>query len=95
MITLLAVLLGGEALGTVVFVVVLLMVGGWRSTRVGRHLMFYGVALSAIYLGTFVRVLWRTPLSLALLVALHAAFALACWHRVFLVLKERREDPED
>jgi hypothetical protein len=90
-ITLLAYLLGVEAVGTVAFLALLLRGGGWRSTRVGRHLVFYGCALSSIYAGTLLRVLWRVPATFVLLLILHGAFAVACWHRVYVILREQRD----
>lgn len=91
----LLVLLCLEAAGTIVFVILFATRSAWRTTAVGRHLMFYGCALTAIYAGSLVRVVWHVPLSLALLVVLHSIFALAVWHRVRLVIQEQHRPPED
>lgn len=62
----------------------------WRSTSVGRHLMFYMSALLALYVisivSFFVHALWMAaPLLIG-----HAVFDGLIWQRVYLVVKAQR-----
>jgi hypothetical protein len=93
--TALIVLLCIEAAATLTFLAVYLPRSDWRDNAVGRHLAYYGIALASIYVGTLVRVVWRVPLSLDLLVLLHGLFAAACVHRVVLVVRQQRGDNND
>jgi hypothetical protein len=96
---LLAALLTVEALGTVTFLVIYLWRSDWTRSSVGRHLALYGVTLFGVYAVTLVRVLHRTPWTFWLMIAGHAAFALAVWQRVGLVIREQQRrngtGPED
>jgi hypothetical protein len=78
------------ALGTGTFVVVYLR-SDWRSSAIGRHLLFYSAALCFLYLTSivsfFVHALWMAgPLLIG-----HAVFDALIWQRVYLVVKAQRE----
>lgn len=83
-------LMAGGAAGTCAFVVVYTR-SDWRSSAIGRHLMFYSSALCFLYLASivslFVHALWMAfPL-----LAGHLVFDALIWQRVYLVVKAQRE----
>jgi hypothetical protein len=78
------------ALGTGTFVVVYLR-SDWRSSAIGKHLLFYSAALCVLYVlsivGFFIHALWLAgPLLIG-----HAVFDALIWQRVYLVVKAQRE----
>lgn len=78
------------AIGTGVFAAVYAWRSDWRSTEVGRHLLFYSTVLSCLYVMSivsfFIHALWMAG---PLLVG-HAVFDALIWQRVVLVLRAQR-----
>jgi hypothetical protein len=80
-------LLVAEAAGTAVFTWLYWRGSEWRTSTIGRHLLAYSAALSALYVATFLAMTWPRWPSIAALLAAHAAFNVAVWHRVVLVVR--------
>jgi hypothetical protein len=83
-------LLALEGIGTVTFTTLYLLHSSWRSSPVGRHLAYYGLTLSGLYVATLMVMLWPVLPVLFIVLVMHAGFAAAVWQRVYLVVREQR-----
>jgi hypothetical protein len=88
----LLVLLGAEAIGTVVFTVLYYRGSDWRASAIGRHLLLYGIGLSTVYAATFAAMIWPSEWLGLLLIGAHLVFVAAVWQRVYLVTSAQRRE---
>lgn len=84
------VLLCTGGLGIAIFVLVYHFTADWRSSRLGRHLMYFMAGLATLYTlaigSAVVRATWLIPVFLGV----HAAFDVMVWRLLWLTWRLQR-----
>lgn len=85
------VLVTTQLAGTLTFIVIYRR-SDWRSTPIGRHLMFFSAAAGAVDLSWALLVIAKWSWLIYVLFAAQATFALLIWQRVRLVWQAQKDD---
>jgi hypothetical protein len=86
-----ALAVGNQALAGIVFIALYVRESDWRSSPVGRHMLYWSVAAVVLDLTWELLVLVPGLWIVFVLLAAQAAFGLLAWQRVWLVWRAQRE----
>lgn len=81
-------------IGVVVFIVIYRARARWRESSLGRHMMYFMVALAGVLVVRTLRYFWPDILWLVYVgLVTYALLVLVIWQRVYLLVRSlRRED---
>lgn len=82
--------------GIIAFIVLYVSRANWKATPVGRHLLYFMVALAAVLVIRFFRSFWPEVVWLMWVqVATFASLVAVVWQRVFLLVRSLRASEEE
>jgi hypothetical protein len=79
-------------IGSLVFVVLYVAEANWQHTTLGRHMLFFMVALSGVLAIRACRFLWPGTTAFVYIgLAAYAMLAVVIWQRVYLLVRSLRD----